>query len=161
MELKDESFIIRWEREVGGAYTFRAVGIFLFCNLLVRSNTNNPWSRGSYIFRHKCVCVCVCGGGGGQTSVFMGKCLSFRGRGFAHRPPPPPSLTHTFSVSVFQDLENPKLPFLNQGQDFIIFFSGCFCLTANLFIDNMVLVQKYSCSILGWHLISKAWLLVS
>ena len=88
MELKDESFIIRWEREVGGAYTFRAVGIFLFCNLLVRSNTNNPWSRGSYIFRHKCVCVCVCGGGGVRLQ-FSWENVSASGGGALPTDPPP------------------------------------------------------------------------
>ena len=37
-----------------------------------------------------------------------------------------------------------SFPFLDQGQEFIIFFNGCLDLSADLLIGNMVLVRNVS-----------------
>ena len=51
-------------------------------------------------------------------------------------------LTHTFSVSILSDLQNPLFFFFKQGQEFIIFFGGCLNLSAHLFIGNMVFIRN-------------------
>ena len=52
-----------------------------------------------------------------------------------------------YSFSVSDLFESPKLPIVNQWKDFTIFFSGCFNVTASLFIRKIVLVKECSVSL--------------
>ena len=130
--LRGESFIIRWE----GAGTFSGAGgsDFFFCDLLGRgSEINNSWSRGkgSYNFRHK--------RRRGSEFSFHKKTQkhpSFYGAN------PQIAIAQIFSVSILSDLGKTWFPFLHQGHEFIIFFSGCLNLSVSLFIGNMVLVRN-------------------
>ena len=49
------------------------------------------------------------------------------------------SLSKTFVVDIDMS-KPPEFPFLDQGQEFIIFSNGCLDLSVNILIGDMVLV---------------------
>ena len=100
---------------------------------------------GGHIFLGILVCVCV--GGGGQNSVFVKKKKKKKKEKKMSQllggelPSDAPFLIH-FQFLFFQTEGNLKFLFLHQDQEFIIFFSGCWNLSANLFTGFMILVPN-------------------
>ena len=79
----------------------------------------------------------------GEMKVsFRKKCLSFWGRGGEGGKPPESQLLMHFQFLFTQTYRKAEFPFLDQDQEFIIFFSGCWNLSANLFIGFIFLVRN-------------------